>query len=840
MGVVYKAEDSRLHRFVALKLLSEQISHDPVARDRFHREAEAASALNHPGICTIYDVGEADGSAFIAMEYLEGSTLGQLIAGGALPQGEVISLALEIVEALDAAHTTGILHRDIKPANIFVTSRGRAKVLDFGIAKAGGAREIPSSQTPTVMQLTGAGEILGTGAYMSPEQVRGEPLDGRSDLFAFGIVLYEMATGAHPFSGATPGVVLDAILNRAPDATHTVPPGLDRIVGKCLEKHRDLRYQSAAELRADLKRLTRDNTQAPARPRPTRRTALVAAAAVAMLAATALGWWRWSARGRDAFAHYTIAQATNTGTAVAAAISPDGKFIVNSQRGEGGQTLWLRNVETGSNTEIAPPAPVDYVTLAFSPDGNYLYLRIADGNRGLIHLHRAPVLGGTRQRLVSDIDSNITFSPDGLRIAFARNNFPKSGVLSLLVSGADGSHEQILLSESTTGDYISTPAWSPDGRLIAYVAPRSTDTLGRLSVFELATQQTRVVMSTNDMALWHPVWSKDQRSLLLLYATKSGGLLRRQIGAVAYPAGVFRTVTNDTNHYVDLHPSGDARSLVSVVSKTTTTIAVRPATGGAETPAIESRDPIRGFAWTGDGGILYPLGNKLVVRGADGRERIVLESDVASPLANPEICHGNGQIVFNWLFKDGSMAQNLWRINADGSEPYQLTDFPHTQDARCSPDGQWVAFRASTGIHRVRTGGGAVEMLHPSIGNSDVVWSHDSKSVAFIASPAKGERTRHVVVITPGATTRRFPLLGEVAGGLRFTPDGAAIVYPVRKDGGASIQIQPLNGSAPRVMASAEINFDGQLSPDGSKVAVMHQRVDSDVVLLRDGAASGR
>ena len=258
MGVVYKAEDSRLHRFVALKLLSDQISHDPVARDRFHREAESASALNHPGICTIYDVGDADGSAFIAMEYLEGSTLELMIAGGALPLSTVISIALEIADALDAAHTAGILHRDMKPSNIFVTSRGRAKILDFGIARAGGAWAGPPSQTPTVTRLTSAGETVGTGAYMSPEQVRGEPLDGRSDLFSFGIVLYEMATGAHPFSGTTAGVVLDGILNRPPDPSRTVPAGLDLIVGKCLEKDRNLRYQSAAELLTDLKRLTRD------------------------------------------------------------------------------------------------------------------------------------------------------------------------------------------------------------------------------------------------------------------------------------------------------------------------------------------------------------------------------------------------------------------------------------------------------------------------------------------------------------------------------------------------------------------------------------------------------
>jgi serine/threonine protein kinase len=223
MGVVYKAEDSRLHRFVALKLLSDRIATDPVARDRFQREAEAASALNHPGICTIYDVGEADGLPFIAMEYLEGSALDRLIARGALSESTAIALALEIVDALDTAHTAGILHRDIKPANILVTSQGHGKILDFGIAKTGAASASVAAQQPTVASLTNTGEMVGTGAYMSPEQGRGEPLDARSDLFSLGIVLHEMATGAHPFGGATAGVVLDGILNRAPDVTRCGP-----------------------------------------------------------------------------------------------------------------------------------------------------------------------------------------------------------------------------------------------------------------------------------------------------------------------------------------------------------------------------------------------------------------------------------------------------------------------------------------------------------------------------------------------------------------------------------------------------------------------------------------
>jgi len=313
MGVVYKAEDRRLHRFVALKLLSDHISNDPVARDRFHREAEAASALNHPGICTIYDVGEEDDHAFIAMEYLEGLTLDRLIASHGLTASTLISTALDIADALDAAHTAGIVHRDIKPANILVTSRGRAKILDFGIAKAGA--QLLAPQHTTVMDLTSIGQTPGTGAYMSPEQVRGEQLDGRSDLFSFGIVLYEMATGKHPFGGATAGVMVDAILNRPAVVSEVAPVGLAHIIEKCLEKDRELRYQTGAELRADLQRLARGAAALP-RPSSAKRRATVIGVAVLTAALAAIAGYRfWSPGARAAFERYTITQVTNIGGA---------------------------------------------------------------------------------------------------------------------------------------------------------------------------------------------------------------------------------------------------------------------------------------------------------------------------------------------------------------------------------------------------------------------------------------------------------------------------------------------------------------------------------------------
>jgi eukaryotic-like serine/threonine-protein kinase len=887
MGEVYLAEDEKLSRQIALKTLPLDVASDAERMRRFTHEAKTASALNHPNIITIFEISDEGQAPYIAMEYVRGDTLGKAIKSGNLGLETILDVASQVAGALAAAHEANIVHRDIKPDNIIRRPDGLVKVLDFGLAKLTENDGFSDPDAETVAHRTNPGMILGTASYMSPEQARGKVIDGRSDIFSFGIVLYQMLAGRLPFRGENYVDVIGAILHKEPrplgEVVDDVPPEVDALVRKCLRKDREERFQTARELSADLtdlrhsldieirsgKRDVRKSDPAieivtdealalgvttttnerfattsisqilveEAKLHPLRALGVLLLVLIG-IGGSSLGISKFTAESAPVFHSIKFERLTNSGNleSTLATISPEGKLIAYAVRAGDVQSLWVRQATADNAIQVVPPAKVEYMGLAFSPDSGYLYYSVRDES-GTSTMYKMAALGSPPRRMATGADGPITASPSGAQIAYVENS------VNLKVINANGG-DPAMVSAATNGNRWISISWAPDGRSIAgsYYSPG--DSKHHLALVDVATGAHAPFPGPQWLRTTGVAWLGDGTGLMV--AARDLESQQAQIWFVSYPGGEVQRITNDINAYVGVSVANNGSSIVTVQeSRNANLWEIDTANGGMPhriTNALGTEDGASGVAWAPDGRIVYTTRSKgtpdiwITSKHTSSSQQLTVDAGSNfKPAVSPD-----GRFIAFVSTRGGT--PSIWRMDINGENAVQLANNEATLgEPEFTPDGAHIIYYGvdadeMCSVWQVPVMGGMPVKLTGDADACRPEISGDGRSLVYFTGFGRPDSPYRLAVHPiDGSEGPRIMDLPDVAGKRVFTfsADGSAILYLKREKDADNIWSQPLDLSPPVRLT----NFDSDriyafdVSPTG-ELLLSRGHESTDAVLI--------
>ncbi len=860
MGDVYLAVDSRLGRQVALKFLPAEFTTEPEMLRRFQDEARTASALNHPNILTIYDIGNIGRDYFIASEYIEGVTLRTAMNRGAIDTPQVIIIATQIISALAQAHAAGIIHRDLKPGNIMLRDDGYVKVIDFGLAKL---TETPAHEGSRAT-LTRHGALLGTVHYMSPEQALGQEVDARSDLWSLGVILYEMLAHRRPFEGDTDSHVIVAILDAPLPPQIGLPqtsPELQSIIQRALQKDPDERYQSAKEMGSELRKLhaivnpgiAAPPLSFPTRAKPRGYSRSAAAVIAGLLLAFAFWWWGLGGRYRflspDWFQLEAPRRITYDGNVLLATISPDGKSLAYVSGKGRDESLHIRQLEHGTEMRVSI-TDNHCIGLTFSPDGDSLYYVLKNAQEELGRLYRLKLPSGIPGLILENIDGPVAFSPDGQKFAFLRRSEERGSSAASIFLGS--THEPLDAHRIATK--LNTLvreqlAWSPRGDQIAAIAfPAQLDkpTKPTLHIFSLDGRSVHEFAPGDLRNLSYPVWLDGGTSIIA--SALGEGALQNHLEQIYLPTGKFHEL-----------PTASAFDSVSVTRYGQTLAAInldrRSSIWIAETNRLEQprrltpqAEDVESLAWLDNGTIVFPS----LRTGSVNLARTDQDGNVQE-LGTPENCvqrepatsSGDLPVVYSSNCATGGEDFNIWRLNRRNGQRVQMTsgsNFDSQPDV--SRDGRWIVYMSwpsnSPSVWKIPITGGTPVRVSAQQGRNPFL-SPDGQKIVCQVREFNGRWHVAILSLGTGEILKELPdvpINASKSTPVRWSPDGSALDYVAVTGGFSNLWRQALNGGAPRQLtASGEdqiIYF--AWSPDGTKLAYIRGRAASDVMIFHRAA----